>query len=285
MTNSSGRISLKWNDFRHNTSSFLKELRIGTNFSDVTLVFDCNQQFKAHKIILTGCSPFFSTILNTNTHSHPMIYMRGVVSKHLGAIVDFIYHGEANIYEEDLNDFLALGEEFQLKGLAGSKNESFDHNKEDFRSRNKYKPRRRKGLKGKGKTKVIGGREIKHREEKRVVENEDKMIIGQDVKEEDETSVVENCVVVPLHNGKFTVASDITQEDLEFKIMSMLERVYDGFSDWLCKVCGKKSQGVKTKYDMKRHIESHLQGKKYPCNLCGKTSRSCNTYEVHAVKK
>ena len=210
--------------------------------------------------------------------------MRGVMAKHLGAIVDFIYHGETNIYEEDLNDFLALGEEFQLKGLAGSGNESFDHNKEDFRSEKKYKPRRRKGLKGKGKTKVIAGREIKHREEKHVVKNEDKMIIEQDVKEEGETNIVENCVL-PLTNGKFTVASDISQEDLEIKIMSMLERCHDGFSDWLCKVCGKKTQGVKTKYDMKRHIESHLQGKKYPCNLCGKSSRYCNTYEVHTVKK
>jgi hypothetical protein len=56
-----------------------------------------------------------------NKHSHPLIYMRGVTAKNLIAIVDFIYHGEANIYQEDLDVFLALAEELQLKGLAGSK--------------------------------------------------------------------------------------------------------------------------------------------------------------------
>ena len=130
MSSTSDRICLKWNDFQYNTDSYLKELRIGTNFSDVTLVCEGNQQIKAHRIILSACSPFFSTLLNTNTHPHPMIYMREVMSKHIKAIIDFIYHGEANIYEDDLNNFLALADEFQLKGLAGSGTESFDQNKE-----------------------------------------------------------------------------------------------------------------------------------------------------------
>ena len=32
----------------------------------------------------------------------------------------------ANIYQEDLDGFLALAEELQLKGLAGTKSETFD---------------------------------------------------------------------------------------------------------------------------------------------------------------
>ena len=51
-----------------------------------------------------------------------MIYMRGLKAKDLVAIVDFIYHGEASIYQEDLDGFLALAEELQLKGLAGTHN-------------------------------------------------------------------------------------------------------------------------------------------------------------------
>ena len=42
------------------------------------------------------------------------------------AIVDFIYHGEANICQQDLEGFLALAEEFQLKGLAGSQDVIFE---------------------------------------------------------------------------------------------------------------------------------------------------------------
>ena len=46
-----------------------------------------------------------------------MIYMRGIKALELVAIVDFIYQGEANIYQEDLDGFLALADELQLKGL------------------------------------------------------------------------------------------------------------------------------------------------------------------------
>ena len=49
--------------------------------------------------------------------------MRGMNARDLGSVVDFLYHGEANVYEEDLNDFLAIAEELHLKGFSGS-NES-----------------------------------------------------------------------------------------------------------------------------------------------------------------
>ena len=36
------------------------------------------------------------------------------------ALVDFLYHGEANVCQEDLDSFLALAEELRLKGLTGN---------------------------------------------------------------------------------------------------------------------------------------------------------------------
>ena len=54
-----------------------------------------------------------------NKHPHPLIYMRGVKSENLLAVVDFLYRGEANVYPENLDSFLAIAEEFQLKGLMG----------------------------------------------------------------------------------------------------------------------------------------------------------------------
>ena len=37
----------------------------------------------------------------------------------LVAIVDFLYYGEANIYQENLDTFLNIAEELQVKGLNG----------------------------------------------------------------------------------------------------------------------------------------------------------------------
>ena len=73
----------------------------------------------AHKVILAASSPFFRNLLKMNKHPHPLIYMRGVKSENLLAVVDFLYRGEANVYQENLDSFLAIAEEFQLKGLMG----------------------------------------------------------------------------------------------------------------------------------------------------------------------
>ena len=49
--------------------------------------------------------------------------MRGVKSEDLQAILDFLYCGEANVFQESLESFLSITEELQLKGLMGSSNE------------------------------------------------------------------------------------------------------------------------------------------------------------------
>ena len=61
------------------------------DFSDVTLVCEDGQQVEAHKVILASSSPFFENILKKNRHPHLLIYMRGVNSDDLLAIIDFLY--------------------------------------------------------------------------------------------------------------------------------------------------------------------------------------------------
>ena len=46
-----------------------------------------------------------------------MIFMRGVNEEVLVALIDFLYNGEANVFQENLDSFLAVAEELRLKGL------------------------------------------------------------------------------------------------------------------------------------------------------------------------
>ena len=126
MTFSSEKFCLKWNAFQQNIVTAYQDLHKQLDFSDVTLVCEEDYQVEAHRVILTACSPFFKSMLKKNQHSHPMVYIRGLKAKDLVAIVDFIYLGEANVCQEDLDGFLALAEELQLKGLAGSQNDMED---------------------------------------------------------------------------------------------------------------------------------------------------------------
>merc|ERR1740131_407162 len=75
-------------------------------------------------MVLVASSPFFQNILKRNKHPHPLIYMGGVTPENLMAMVDFFYHGEANVYQENLDSFLVLAEELQLKGLRGNQTET-----------------------------------------------------------------------------------------------------------------------------------------------------------------
>ena len=122
MSYSPEKLCLKWDEFQQNIVSTYHDLRKDLDLSDVTLVCEEDHWIEAHKVILSACSPLFNSLLKRNKHSHPMIYMRGLKAKDLEAIVDFIYCGEANIHQEDLDGFLALAVELQLKGLGGSEN-------------------------------------------------------------------------------------------------------------------------------------------------------------------
>ena len=95
------KFCLRWNDFESNISGSFKELRDDQEFFDVTLACD-DEQIKAHKVIISACSPFFRNVLRTNPHQHPLLYMRGVSFSDLRSVLDFMYHGEVNIAQEEL---------------------------------------------------------------------------------------------------------------------------------------------------------------------------------------
>ena len=117
----SEQLSVRWDDFQQNVRASFKELREDREFADVTLVCQDGKQFEVHKNILAASSSFFLDIFRTWKHPHPLVYLSGMKSQILVSVVDFIYYGEASVYQEDMEDFLAVAEELALKGLANIK--------------------------------------------------------------------------------------------------------------------------------------------------------------------
>jgi len=111
------KFCLRWNDFENNISVAFRELREDKDFFDVTLACD-DEQIQAHKVILSACSPFFKTILRRNQHANPLLWLRGVKFSDLQSVLNFMYHGEVNVAQEELNSFLAVAEELKVKGLT-----------------------------------------------------------------------------------------------------------------------------------------------------------------------
>ena len=71
---------------------------------------------EADKVFQSSSSPLFEKILKKSKHPHPLIYLRGFHSKDFASILDFLYLGQANVYQGDLDFFLAIAQEIELKG-------------------------------------------------------------------------------------------------------------------------------------------------------------------------
>jgi hypothetical protein len=69
-------------------------------------------------VMMNRSSPFFRNILRRNPHPHPLIYLKGVKYDDLQSVLNFMYHGEVNVAQEELNSFLAVAEDLRVKGLT-----------------------------------------------------------------------------------------------------------------------------------------------------------------------
>ena len=119
----SEKFCLRWNDFETNISDAFRELREAKDFFDVTLVCE-NEQVQAHKVILSACSSFFRNMLRRNAHQHPLVYLKGVKFSDLQSVLNFMYQGEVNVAQEELNSFLAVAEDLRVKGLTQNQSEN-----------------------------------------------------------------------------------------------------------------------------------------------------------------
>jgi len=114
---SSEKFCLRWNDFERNISSAFKDIRDEKEFFDITIACE-DEQLQAHKVILSACSPFFKKVLCRNHHQHPLLYLKGVSYKDMESVLNFMYHGEVNVAQDDLNSFLQVAEDLRVKGLT-----------------------------------------------------------------------------------------------------------------------------------------------------------------------
>ncbi|XP_054275343.1 protein abrupt-like [Macrosteles quadrilineatus] len=116
---SSEQFSLRWNNFFSNLTSGFHSLWEEEDFVDVTLAAD-GKFIQAHKIVLSVCSPYFKHLFKVNPCKHPIVILKDVGYKELSGLLQFMYKGEVNVYQEELADFLKTAELLQIKGLTSN---------------------------------------------------------------------------------------------------------------------------------------------------------------------
>ena len=113
----SQKFSLKWNDFHSNVSKSFGLFRNEDYLHDVTLVSDDQKQVSAHMLVLSACSEYFRDIfkLNNKPNAHPLVCLDGISSGDLKDILDYMYIGEVQIFQEDVNRFFSIAQRLKLK--------------------------------------------------------------------------------------------------------------------------------------------------------------------------
>ncbi|XP_076252127.1 uncharacterized protein LOC143191191 isoform X2 [Rhynchophorus ferrugineus] len=121
----SEQFSLCWDNFHKNMSSGMNSLLENEDLVDVTLAVE-GKLLKAHKMVLSVCSPYFKELFKSNPCQHPIVFMKDVSYVAISDLLQFMYQGEVQVSQDNLTTFIKTAEALQIKGLTGDGNGSTD---------------------------------------------------------------------------------------------------------------------------------------------------------------
>ncbi|XP_063238106.1 protein bric-a-brac 1-like isoform X2 [Bacillus rossius redtenbacheri] len=111
------QFCLRWNNYQSNLTNVFDQLLQSESFVDVTLACD-GHSVKAHKMVLSACSPYFQALFFDNPCQHPIVILKDIKWPELKAVVEFMYKGEINVSQEQIGPLLKVAESLKIRGLA-----------------------------------------------------------------------------------------------------------------------------------------------------------------------
>ena len=241
----------------------------------MTLVCEDGKQIEVHKLVLVSSSPFFKDLLKRNKHPHPLIYMKGVKTENLMALLEFFYFGEANVYQENFDTFLALADELRLKGLNGPvPGNQYEDTGNRRPSSQGFRPEDTENIKPSSQysDQRIAEKSLSSLKSSRTFVRDG---------EKQSNSSSENYALALNEGGRLKQLND----EIETMITSTQQDAirngqYCG-KLWVCKVCGK--EGLRT--TIRNHVEAkHITGVTHTCKICEKVLKTKNTLAWHVSR-
>ena len=250
------KYSLKWTDFEDNVSSSFKRLRQEKDFFDVTLVSSDEEHISAHKVVLSASSDFFKNILKKAAHVNPMLFLSGVNSKDLSSIMDYIYEGEVQLLQEDLDSFLNTATILKIDGINGAIDDGSNVKNECFESTEEIEEME----------------EIKiHKDAQRSADPRRAEL--QKIPKIQSYQSIRNI----RRTAETTVNVHASNIDAKAAVNELVMKIDGG---WQCKACGKTMKTL----DIRRHAEIHIEGLAFSCDVCHETFRSRMKLKHHKSK-
>ena len=286
------KFSLKCVDYHSNWSRSLSKLRTETDFADVTLVSDDKVKFSAHKLLLSSCSNIFNFILKENTHANPLIFLSGINSVNLSFILDYVYDGEVNLYHKQLDSFLESSRKLEIEGLLGGMEEEDTQEKMHSEKNIELKDEPNEENILVTMNSIVN---INHLDGKEEMERPERLQLEENIRMKDESEyqpnedmkLFTNNSIFPVRKDNRRQASSIEDDVERIDVTSMtpeereinIEKLYQKCNGvWACISCGFTS--VK-RSNMKRHVQIHIDGLSYTCELCTREFRLKGSLNNH----
>ena len=159
-------------------------------------------------------------------------------------MLDYMYQGEVQIFQEQLDDFLTVAQKLKIEGLISDE-------KNVKPSANNFEE-------------ALNQNEL----------NETYETIKSEMKNTESQSDMQ----FSSFNGSLTVQDtselDKTVEDLIVEENGIMK----------CKVCGKIAKGTRksnTRQNLRKHVEIHIAGLTFECDICNKDFRLSESLRTH----
>ena len=280
------KFSFKLDEYFSDIKQVFKSIRHEDSLSDVTLV--CGDEvIKAHKVVLCSASEFFRNLFRKCEKDNPVIVLKMSDLPQLSSLLDFLYEGEVEIEQDNLQTFLSTAAELRIKGLT--QNDSKQD--EDPDKQQIYAPFSNSSSQLLQSHSTTGSSNF--------LQSSDLQAFP---------SYEEICKVSlgysePLLDAKDDVASSVGSHDYQAigvghasedgddnRAVSPVQDPSLSFRNgsWCCGKCG---QSNRSKVSMREHMESHLENSHtFFCSSCGKpfktrTSMRLHKYRSHVSEK
>ncbi|MCL4154939.1 UNVERIFIED_CONTAM: hypothetical protein GTU68_010918 [Idotea baltica] len=115
--NEDSEYCLRWHRHLTNFIESFGNLLENEDLADAYF-FAEGQIIKAHKVVLSSCSPYFQSIFKETLERNPIIVLKDVKIDHIKALMEFMYRGSVNVPQEALEPIMKMAQTLNIKGLA-----------------------------------------------------------------------------------------------------------------------------------------------------------------------
>lgn len=258
------------NDANH-LQTLISKYILKEHLTDVTLVSDDLQTFKAHKLVLSAFSRVMERLflMTTQTNEHTVLHLRGFKGLLIQKILKYMYFGEVNVESDEETPFKNFVTELDIIGLYVTKKVTDDlQTQQDILSL-----KTKHSILNQNKISLNVLQENEHTTDEIEYKQETHAL---DLSKQETHEEPYECNKDSINNHGFQETSQGNRKEKHYKVIEGVESIYE------CVFC---TESYPTKILLNKHTRNYhsdeSDAKQFQCKNCHKTYEKLDRLEYH----